>query len=53
MAIPPTMANAAVQGAGARQTSQAAKAAGKGFDDPLMTGPQGVLTAPAAKSSLG
>jgi hypothetical protein len=53
-AIPPTMANAAVQGAGNRQMSQAAKAAGKGFDDTLKTGPEGALMPPAtAKTSLG
>lgn len=53
-AIPPTMANAAVQGAGARQLSGAKAAAGMGFDNTVKTSAQGALVpTQTAKSVLG
>ncbi len=52
-AIPPTMANAGVQAAGANQARAAALAKGGGADATLSTGPQGDLVPPkTAKGSL-
>lgn len=52
-AIPPTMANAGVQAAGANQAKGAALAKGAGNDGTLATGAQGDLVPPStAKASL-
>ena len=53
-AIPPTMANAAVTGAGDAVKKAAALAAGKGMGGTLATTPQGDLTKPeTAGQTLG
>lgn len=53
-AIPPTMANAAVTGAGAAQKALAAANAGKGMGGTLATTPQGDLAKPeTAGQTLG
>lgn len=52
-AIPPTMANASVQAAGANQQRGAALAKGAGNDGTLATGSQGDLVPPSTtKASL-
>ncbi len=52
--IPPTLASQSAQGAGAATTAAAGAAAGAGFDNTLMTSPQGAPTpATTSKTLLG